>query len=163
MPGGQTMKSDIVLGNTAQLEKMNPKMLLTGYMNEFNNKFQLVGDYLFDDISWKQMFVLTCIPLFSQAPTIKDIGDLLGSSHQNTKQLLIRLEENGYVEMDRDNTDKRKIRVRLTRKAKCIGGKIAKRSDELMDSLFEGVSREELEATASLFMKLDENLSSFGK
>jgi hypothetical protein len=40
MPGGQTMKSDIVLGNTAQLEKMNPKMLLTGYMNEFNNKFQ---------------------------------------------------------------------------------------------------------------------------
>ena len=23
MPGGQTMKSDIVLGNTAQLEKMN--------------------------------------------------------------------------------------------------------------------------------------------
>lgn len=150
---------DINKENAPRLERMNPKLMLVGYINEFNNKFQTVSDYTFEEASWKQLFILNCITLFDKAPTIKEVSDFLGSSHQNTKQLLIKLQNSGYLSLEKDEEDKRKTRVLLKRKAKKLVSENSKTCDDYLERLFEGVNRKDIEATARLFMKLDENLN----
>lgn len=141
-----------------KLEDMEGTFFLTGLMNEFMNRFQTVGDHFIKEISWKQCFAIICIGLFEQPPTLKELSETLGSSHQNVKQILLKLEREGYVTFVTDASDKRKQRIIATQKAVMLSEKYDKPSQIMMGRLFQNISKENLKITIQTIMDLDMQL-----
>ena len=64
---------------------------LLGLLSAFENRFQAVADNAMQEISWKQFFAVICINLCKEKPTVKELSEIMGSSHQNVKQILLKL------------------------------------------------------------------------
>ncbi|RKM59418.1 MarR family transcriptional regulator [Butyrivibrio sp. CB08] len=142
--------------------QMPPQSFLLGLLSAFDNRFQAAADNYFKDITWKQFFAIICINLFKEAPTLNDLSDVMGSSHQNVKQILLKLEQKGFVTMVPDQKDKRKQRIHLT--VKCM--KFCQENDnqspnsaDIIGQIFEGVDEKSLITTIETIMHMERNLS----
>ena len=133
--------------NKLYVAGMDNGHFLIGQLTAFSNRYQTVADKFFKDISWKQCFVLICIKMFEQAPTINELSEVLGSSRQNVKQLLIKLEKNGYIEFIKDETDKRKQRIIRTTKANEFDENHKEPSGVFMNKFFENIDQDKLKTT----------------
>ena len=56
-----------------------------------------IGKY--KEITWKQFFAIICINICKEHPTINELSEVMGSSHQNVKQILLKLESKEFVAM----------------------------------------------------------------
>ena len=83
---------------------------------------------------------------------------MLGCSHQNAKQILSKLEKQGFANIYQDLVDKRKQRILLTEKAKEFRNHYDQPSDQAMQSIFGNISEEELLTTISVFTRLNKNV-----
>lgn len=151
------MKLDLN-GRSPELTAPERPFFLIGLLYEFANRLQTKGDSFFGEISWKQCFLLICLDMLDQPPTIRELAELAGSSHQNVKQLLVRLEKGGYVTVTGDERDRRKQRVSMTKKARAFQQRYDAPSQKFMAQLFDGVEQTQLENAVALLMRLDENL-----
>lgn len=131
---------------------------LLGLLSAFDNRFQSMADRIMEVISWKQFFTIICINMCKEKPTIKELAEIMGSSHQNVKQILLKLEKKGFVNILVDESDKRKQRIELTEY--CID--FCNRNDEvsinIMNKMFAGVSEEQLQITIKTIMQIEDNL-----
>jgi DNA-binding MarR family transcriptional regulator len=133
--------------------------LIFGLLFMLGNRLQVVGDKFYDEISSKQWFVLLMLNLFGEIhPTMNELSEAVGSSHQNVKQLVLKLEQKGYVELYSDDADKRKCRVKMTDRCDEINQKYRNKQNEFMKTLFSGIDRETLKATSKALVKLEENM-----
>ena len=144
--------------NLVDLSNMDNKFFLIGVLNEFMNRFQATADKSFEEISWKQCFTLNCIRFFNEPPTLKELSDMLGSSHQNTKQILLKLEKNEYVKMIPDLKDRRKQRIIVTEKVNELDHKYSRMSEEMMSELFGVVNEEMIQTTINTIVQLSNKL-----
>lgn len=81
------------------------------------NKFQMIGDSIIPDITFKQWFLLLMISREEkQGHSVNDIALLIGSSRQNTKKMVTILEKKGYLKIEKSKTDRRSLRINLTKK-----------------------------------------------
>ena len=55
---------------------------LLGLLSAFENRFQAVADGTMKEISWKQFFAIICVDLCKDSPTVKELAEIMGSSHQ---------------------------------------------------------------------------------
>ena len=83
-----------------------PQAFLLGLLSAFDNRFQASADKFFSQITWKQFFAIICINICKESPTINELSDIMGSSHQNVKQILNKLSNKGFVEMIQDEEDR---------------------------------------------------------
>ena len=151
------MNFDVSISNI-NTENMGASYYLIGLINRFNNSFQAAADNIFEELSWKQIFFMNCVALFEEEPTIRDMADLLGCSHQNAKQILSKLEKQRFVEVYQDPGDKRKQRIMLTEKAMEFRRHYDEPSEQAMQSIFGNISKEELRTTISVFTRLNKNV-----
>ena len=140
---------------------MGRSFFMIGLMNRFNNQFQALADATFEELSWKQVFFLNCVTLFGEPPSIKDVADLVGCSHQNAKQILLKLEKSGFVTMEQDVNDRRRQRIKVTHKAEAFRKEFDEPSRCVMERIFAGVGAEELETTIRVITQLDNNLRKY--
>ncbi len=131
---------------------------LLGLLSAFENRFQAMADQMMEEISWKQFFAIICIDLCREAPTIKELAEILGSSHQNVKQILLKLEKKGFVNIYADHQDKRKQRIALTDHCRAFCEKNDAMSTQVMTKMFEGVSQEQLQMTIQTIIQIEDNL-----
>ena len=131
---------------------------LIGLLSAFENRFQAIADNAMQEISWKQFFAIICINMCREAPTLKELSDILGSSHQNVKQILLKLEKKGFIRFRPDETDKRKQRIVLT--DYCL--EFCRKNDEagrtVMSRMFKGIPKESIETTIRTILHMDQNL-----
>lgn len=133
--------------------------LILGLIFLLSNRFQAIGDKLYDEITTKQWFVLVILEIFKDDyPTMNELSKALGSSHQNVKQLVLKLERNGFVELISDDQDKRKCRVKMTGKCQEINKKYKSKQNELMQAMFQEIAPEDLKATVKTLGKLEESM-----
>ena len=149
------MKYKLPDGQEIDFKDMDNSFFLIGLLNEFMNRYQVLADKFFNEISWKQCFLLICIKLFKEAPTLKEVAELMGTSHQNVKQMLNRLEKLDYVRIETDPVDRRKQRIFLTEKTMKFNEEHDVPSQEIMKQLFSCIEKEELEITINTILKLD--------
>ncbi len=135
---------------------------LIGLLSAFENRFQTIADNAMQEISWKQFFAIICINMCKEAPTLKELSDILGSSHQNVKQILLKLQKKGFVQFQQDETDKRKQRILLTDKCKEFCEKNDEMSRRVMYKMFEGVSEKDIETTIQTIIHIESNLKDLG-
>lgn len=155
------MEKPEIFNNKIGTKNMGMSSYLIGLINRFNNRFQTAADAMFEEISWKQEFFLRCITLFCEPPTIKDMAELIGCSHQNAKQILSKLEKSGLVEIKQDCCDRRKQRIVATGDGVSLLEKYSEQSAKAMDTVFADISPEDLQTTIQVLTTLDDRLNKY--
>ena len=110
------------------------------------------------EISWKQFFAIICINMCKSSPTVKELAEIMGSSHQNVKQILLKLEKKGFVRIMIDEYDRRKQRIELTDYCREFCEKNEETSANIMKKMFSGVSEEQLQMTIQTITRIEDNL-----
>ena len=146
--------------NTGDLnfEGINDSFFLLGLMSAFDNRYQAQADSFFEEISWKQFFAIICINLCKESPTIKELAEVMGSSHQNVKQILNKLENKGFVKTIPDESDKRKQRIILTEKTRAFCEEHEEGSQKIVGKIFEGIDVDNIATTIKTIIQMEENL-----
>ena len=141
---------------------MPPQPFLLGLLSAFDNRYQAAADAYFKEITWKQFFAIICINLCKEAPTLNELSDIMGSSHQNVKQILLKLEKKGFVSTLPDEKDKRKQRISVTDQCREFLEKNdnnGQQSRDIIGRIFKGIDEESLQTTIQTIMKMERNLS----
>ena len=142
------------------INSMDKRFALFGYFFAMSNRLQTVGDRFYEEITCKQFFLMICLRLFEKgAPTINELSEIMGCSHQNVKSIAGKLEEKGYLEIRPDSDDARKLRIRLTNKADSLAKKYQKKELDFIDMLFTGISDKQIETTFKTLEKMEENIN----
>ena len=131
---------------------------LLGLLSSFDNRFQAIADSTMQEISWKQFFAIICINLCKTPPTVEELAEIRGSSQQNVKQILLKLEKKGFVSISVDEQDKRKQRIELTDYCQEFCEKNDEMRMTLLKRMFEGVSEEQLQTTIQTIIQIEDNL-----
>lgn len=150
--------NEVLNDGDLNFDGIESSFFLLGLISAFENRYQAKADAFFEDISWKQFFAIICINLCKESPTIKEIATIMGSSHQNVKQILNKLEKRGYVEIISDEKDKRKQRVILTEKTMKLCAERDMESKEVVGRIFSGVDEDEIKTVIKVLLKLEDNL-----
>ena len=93
-----------------------------------------------------------------EKPTVKELAEIMGSSHQNVKQILLKLEKKGFVAITVDENDKRKQRIELTDYCKEFCAKNDEMTMGIMKKMFAGISEEQLQVTIQTIIQIEDNL-----
>ncbi len=139
--------------------QMPPQAFLLGLLSAFDNRYQASADSFMKEITWKQFFAIICIKLCREAPTLNDLADVMGSSHQNVKQILLKLERKGFVSMTTDGKDRRKQRIVLTDRCREFCEKNDAPSQTIINRIFEGIEENKLITTIETIMAMERNVS----
>ena len=149
---------EVVQNKNVDFTGIELSYFLVGLLSAFENRFQAVADKTMEEISWKQFFAIICTSLCKESPTIKELAEIMGSSHQNVKQILLKLEKKGFVDIVVDEKDKRKQRVVLTQFCKEFCEKNNEIAEISMKRMFAGIQEEQLKVTIQTIMQIEDNL-----
>ncbi len=88
-----------------------------GYLMLMAQQWQYLGDkYLAaSGLTMKQWQLLATVgTLFDHSPTVTEAAQISGTSRQNVKQLALKLEQQGFLKLVPDSTDRRILRLETT-------------------------------------------------
>jgi DNA-binding MarR family transcriptional regulator len=115
-----------------------------------------------DNLTARQWLVIATIEkLFEYPPAINEVADKLGTSHQNVKQIANQLEKKGFIIIERDENDKRILRLKVTEKNRRYWDSRAEEHEKFILSLFNSLEEEEIHRFHTLVNKLSENIDEF--
>ena len=149
---------EVIRSDKVNFTGIESSYFLLGLLSAFENRFQAMADSAMEEISWKQFFAIICINLCKTPPTVKELAEIMGSSHQNVKQILLKLEKKGFVSISVDEQDKRKQRIELTTYCEEFCDRNDEMSMVLLKKMFEGVSEEQLQITIQTIVQIEDNL-----
>ena len=149
---------DVIRSDKVDFAGIELSYFLLGLLSAFDNRFQAVADSTMKEVSWKQFFAIICINLCKEKPTVKELAEIMGSSHQNVKQILLKLEKKGFVTIAVDENDKRKQRIELTDYCREFCEKNDEMTMNIMKKMFTGISEEQLQVTIQTIIQIEENL-----
>ncbi|MBO4824184.1 MAG: MarR family transcriptional regulator [Lachnospiraceae bacterium] len=148
----------LIQDDTMDFSDIPSGYFLIGLLSAFENRFQAMADRAIGEISWKQFFAIVCINRCKEAPTLKELSDIMGSSHQNVKQILNKLESKGFIRFEADETDKRKQRIMLTEVCLKFCSDNDDKSKNIMGRMFKGLSESDLKTTIKTIMDIEDNM-----
>ncbi|MGL4108926.1 MarR family winged helix-turn-helix transcriptional regulator [Clostridium sp. LP20] len=143
-----------------ELDKEFLQKYIFGGIFVFSNRLQIIGDSFLGEITTKQWLLLIGISEFfkDEAPTLSQVGEIIGSSRQNVKQLALKLEEKGFIKIEKD---KRALRLHLTDKLQSYSENRGDRDLEFLNNVFSGVSKEDLIIIFKGMNKFNDNINKF--
>ena len=150
--------NEVISSDKVDFTGIELSYFLIGLLSAFENRFQTVADSEIKEISWKQFFAIICINMCKNPPSIKEIAEIMGSSHQNVKQILLKLEKKGFIDIIPDERDRRKQRVVVTEYCREFCEKNDEKSIVFMKKMFAGISEEQLQTTIKTIIHIEDNL-----
>ena len=109
-----------------------------------------------DKITTKQWLMMIVIEnAFDHDPSMQEVADALSTTHQNVKQLAIRLEARGFMKIERDPDNRRILRLRTTDESMKYWEKRTPEDARSIMALFEGLEDEEVSSLFGIIMKLE--------
>lgn len=141
------------------------RMALLGTIFKVNNLFQTVDERHYIEITQKQESLLFTVEYAfpNYTPTLNELAEFMGSSHQNIKQIVLRLEKKGYLYLEQDKTDKRKRRIRLTEKYENNKDFFTRRFESFVDNVFKDITESEISTSKNVLEKIAERQIGFLK
>ncbi len=126
-------------------EKMDKRELIFGNIFLLANRLQTVMDQLVIELTSKQWFVMIMLGMFDEPPTLKQLASICDSSHQNTKQLVLKLEAKGFVSIETVATDRRAMQIIATEKWDQWIAENSQFASQFLDQMFGGLTAQEIE------------------
>lgn len=110
----------------------------------------------------KQWFMLACIDQFfpnsinsiENAPNLKELGTVMNTSYQNAKQIALKLEATGFVELKRDLNDKRVIRINTTEYNKRFWEDNAQGGIDMLSEVFSALTIQDVKSLSEISTKM---------
>lgn len=143
------------------LDFENMDKRLIAYVNIFicANRLQALMDKGMEDITAKQWLALTVMEVFPEPPTLKELSEISGVTHQSMRQIVDRLAERGLLKIVPDEKDRRAIRLVKTSAAKRIRVRDAVRNHRFVFELFSCLEEAEAETFCTALEKLCNKLN----
>ncbi len=108
-----------------------------------------------DGLTTRQWMLLHVVAdLASRPPSLSTAAERMGTSHQNVKQLALRLQENDLVALRTDPRDRRTIRLEITGPGQALLETRAQRDREFIGRRFTPLSSDEIERFCDLLLRL---------
>jgi DNA-binding MarR family transcriptional regulator len=112
------------------------------------------------DVTTTQWFLSETInSLFDSPPTLKEAANAMGSSHQNIKQVAIKLQQKGLLTLEKDKKDARVTRLRLTDQSKDFWKRTDPKGAIFRERMFKDMDANDVARTRHLLEKLLSNLA----
>lgn len=112
------------------------------------------------DVTAKQWFLTIVVDnSFDKPPTIKEAAREMGTSHQNVKQVALKLEQKGLLTLEKDKKDARVTRIRLADKSYKLGEITQSKAATFTEALFKGIDEDEMSKARAVLQKMMANLS----
>ena len=128
-----------------------------GHLFLLSRRFEYITDSVLkkDGLTTKQLLTLIVIERgFDEMPSISQVAELLSTSHQNTKQIAHQLEKKGFLELVKDENDRRRWLLRVTQKNQEFWDSKEQEHREAMHGLFAPLSDQEIRQFYEILMKL---------
>ncbi len=138
----------------------NKQYILFGGAFVLANKLQLMADKMVHGLSTRQWFLLrnlSDLPA-DPPPTITMLAKETGTSRQNVSKMLEVLQRQGYVALRDNADDHRSQSVVLTESGAQVLLRVAQEAVPFFTKLFSDISEDECAASASVVIKLINNL-----
>lgn len=139
-------------------ENMDPRYIIFGNLFLVANRLQTVMDNEAKDLTAKQWFLILMLGMFDNPPTLKELAKMCDTSHQNTKQIVLKLEAKGFVRIEKDEKDGRAMRIIATEKCKEWDEANREFSTTFINTMFDHLTKEEIAITCSSLFKLYDSL-----
>lgn len=110
------------------------------------------------DLTSKQWLLLVLISSCTEAPTLSEIGVMMGCSRQNIKQIADVLKRKGYITFAKMQGDKNTIRLVPTQKWFAYEKECSEYTLDILEGIFDGFSTDELKEYLASFVKIIGNL-----
>lgn len=111
------------------------------------------------NITAKQWFMLiVTVNAFKESPSIKEISKVMGSSHQNVKQLALKLESKGMVLLEKNKKDLRTTKVILTKECFELFKLLEKEGFVFMNKFYKEINSKQLNETRTFINRIMDNL-----
>lgn len=149
-----------------KLDLLSDQQFLFGFIFVAANRMNtlLERELKIFDVTTKQWFLSIVIDnLFDQPPTINEAAREMGSSHQNVKQIALKLEQKGLLILEKDKNDARAIRLSLTERSRDFWGKLRQEGTAFTQDMFKDVSPEDLKTTRRAMQKVMDNIQTMDK
>lgn len=127
------------------------------------NKLQTIGDEFLGEVTTKQWFLCVVIDEFFQGvnPSLSEVADKMGTSRQNVKQIALKLEKIGFLEINKDEKDSRILRLRLTESCRKYWESRGDKDEKFLKFIFNSMEPEELIQMFNSLDKFYKNILSF--
>ncbi|KJS22307.1 MAG: hypothetical protein VR72_06405 [Clostridiaceae bacterium BRH_c20a] len=145
---------------------LEKQKLIFGSIFLLSNKLQVImdRDLARYDLTAKQWFLTAIMEeFFNSPPTLSELAEAMGSTHQNVKQIALKLQKRDLLEMQKDEKDRRATRLKLTEKSYAFWDKRQEQSKSFLNEFFEDLSEEELNIMCYGLNKLYEKLLKLGE
>lgn len=154
-----------MIGGYKMIELENLSDDLIAYVEIFilANRLQTVANIGIREITVKQWFPLVMLGSLKTAPTLKELSEMCGITHQSTKQLIQKLEEKGFVKIEEDKNDKRAMRISVTPKLDGWIERYSAINHNFVHEFFSCLSDEEIKTFLTLQRRLLNNLTDLRK
>lgn len=132
----------------SKLEMMDDRKYLFGSIFILSNRMDTLLQREFNqfDITTKQWFLSVIIDnLFDNPPTMKEVAKEMGSSHQNVKQVALKLEQKGLLILEKDKRDTRATRLKLTENSYEFWKMIKEEGSVFTQTLFKDIDKDDLQ------------------
>lgn len=146
----------------SKVEKLSDRQYLFGMIFIVSNRVDTMLEREFRrfDITTKQWFLSVILDnLFDNPPTMKEAAKEMGSSHQNVKQVALKLEQKGLLSLQKDKRDARVTRLKLTENSYNFWEKVRKEGITFTQSLFKNIDKDELEVARIVMQKMQSNIN----
>jgi DNA-binding MarR family transcriptional regulator len=109
-----------------------------------------------DGITSKQWLMLIMIGAgFKYAPSIREVADAMSTTHQNVKQIAASMERRGFMTLERDEKNKRIIRLKVTDKCNDLFKRREENDIKAMAAMFDNLSDDEMKALFGIIAKME--------
>ena len=132
-----------------------------GYIFLLSQRFEYITDRILaeDDLTTKQLLALITVEEgFQEPPSISQVAEILSTTHQNVKKLALQLEKKGFIEIFKDEHDRRRSLLKATKKSSDYWTSRAAEHLQAIRNLFTSLSSQELETFTLLLRKLLEGV-----
>lgn len=149
-----------------KLKELNSKQYVFGALFVVSNRVETLLERGIKEfnVTAKQWFLSTVLRnMFENPPTIKETSKVMGSSHQNVKQIALMLKEKGLLEYFRDPDDKRSIRLKLTDSSYPFWNMVKEKGNSFQNQLYEDIDEKDLEITRNVLNKMLINIEKIEK
>lgn len=143
-----------------KIDKMEKQKFILAQLFFLPNKLQAEGDRIFaGEMTVRQWLLTLAIAQYGDTPpTLSRMAEVMGSSHQNIKQLVLKLEKRGYINIEMDEKDLRGKLLVLTEKSYDFWKRRQEEIREYLAELFKDLGEEEINLMHDCISKLYNNI-----
>lgn len=148
--------------NSSQRKTIPDEAMIFGLLLILSNKMNTLLEREFNefDVTTKQWFLSETInSLFDLPPTLKEAAQAMGSSHQNVKQVALKLQQKGLLAFEKDKKDARVTRLRMTEQSRAFWKQTDPKGAIFRERMFKEIDAKDITRTRHLLEKMLLNLA----